>query len=182
MSPLRSHPADLPSELRGVPERVAARLGIELQDGGALPDPPGDDDPWVVFVDAVVQAGGPGAAIEEIRALVDRPGISAVLIVGDGYLGTDAADTSTSLAGAAAISLMRSVASRRSGGGRVNVVCVPERMFGVESSRRAPLRTATEAADVAEAAAMFLSEEGRYLRGQALFVDGGRHLFSSMSA
>lgn len=138
----------------------------------------------VVLVDALLDAhdGSHDQALAELRVLVDRAGATAVLIVGDGFLGTDAADVRLALLGGGAIALMRSVAVRREGGGRINVVCVPEGMFGTSGTQRAPLRTPTDASDVAAAIGLLLGDEGGYLNGQTLFVNGGRHLFSSMSA
>lgn len=117
--------------------------------------------------------------IESIRA---TPDLHAVFIVGNGYLGTDSADLGTTMHAAAAVSAARSLALTRNRPGRSNVICVPDAMFDTAGTQRGPIAQATEAIDVAHSVAFLLGETGQYVSGQTLFIDGGRHLFSSHTA
>jgi hypothetical protein len=117
--------------------------------------------------------------IEAIRA---NPELNTVFVVGDGYLGTDGADFVAPMLGAAAVSAVRSLALTRNRSGRSNVICVPDAMFDAAGTQRGPLTQSTEAIDVAHSVAFLLGESGQYVSGQTMFVDGGRHLFSSHTA
>lgn len=147
----------------------------------------GDDSPpdSVVIVIDPTATSGPTftgdlhTAIESIRT---NPDLNAVFIVGDGYLGTDSADLGTTMHGAAAVSAVRSLALTRSRPGRSNVICVPDAMFDTAGTQRGPLTQSTEAIDVAHSIAFLLGETGQYVSGQTLFLNGGRHLFSSHTA
>lgn len=119
-----------------------------------------------------------------LATLGDHPDVSVAVVVGDGYLGTDA-DSGTdlsSLLGAMAVSGVRSLALRRHRPGRSNVVCVPQSSYGTPTVLRGPIAQPTETVDVANALAFLLDESGRYVSGDVLYVNGGRHLFSSHTA
>ncbi len=103
-------------------------------------------------------------------------------VVGDGYLGTDDGSVLSGALAAGAVSVCRSLALDKGRTGRANVVCVPQAMFGGTSSLRGPLPTRTEPVDVAHAIAYLAGPSGAYVSGQTLFVNGGRHIFSSQTA
>jgi NAD(P)-dependent dehydrogenase (short-subunit alcohol dehydrogenase family) len=104
------------------------------------------------------------------------------LVVGDGWIGTDGPALTGAALSAGAVALARSVAVRRSPTPRVNVVCAPERLFGAAGSQRGPLALEVGADDVAEVVAFALGEESSYVDGQVLYANGGRQLFSSLTA
>ena len=105
-----------------------------------------------------------------------------VLVIGDGWIGTEGPDVSAALVGAGAVALARSIAVRRHPTGRVNVVCVPEALVGEAGSQRGPLALEIGSADVAEVVAFVLGDQSSYIDGQVLYADGGRQLFSSLTA
>jgi hypothetical protein len=181
-------PAEPPDALAGLYQAVADHLDIPsvtpLDDPTSLPAS-GDDAPdtaVVAIVDSALAASDPAAVLTGLAALADRQGFDLVVVVGDGWLGTDGPRSSTGMVGAAAVSAVRSIAVRSDRSGRANAVCVPESLFGPAGSQRAPLAQAVETEDVANAVAFLLADTGGYLNGQVLFVNGGRHLFSSMTA
>lgn len=189
---LLTWPAALPSSLEGVGDQVAEQLGVaevvgltELGElsGARGTQRTGDRDGLLLVVDAALTSGhDAGSVVAALAELRDQSELDIVAIVGDGYLGTDHDDVGAAIAGAAAVSTMRSIATRRDATGRANVVAVPDAMFGRAEVHRGALRQEVEMIDVANAAAFLLSEQGGYLNGQVVFVDGGRHVFSSMSA
>lgn len=175
-------PAEPPPSLAGLYGLIADRLGTPavtpLDDPAALPQ---DGTAVVAIVDTALAGSDPGTVLAGLTALSERQDLDLVAIVGDGWLGTDGPRAATGMTGAAAVAAVRSMAVR-SEWGRANVVCVPESLFGEPGSQRAPLRQSVEARDVADAVAFLLDDTGGYLNGQVLFVNGGRHLFSSMTA
>lgn len=187
---LLTWPAKLPTGLDGLYAEVATRLGsvrtvplVTLADLTTACPAEAGRDAVVVVVDAAVTAGVPVAEVlDGLALLADTPSLDLVLVVGDGWLGTDRADLSATSAAGAAVATARSVAVRRGGTSRPNVVCVPDALFGREGAQRGPLRTEVGCADVANAVAFLLGPSGGYLSGQVLFVNGGRQLFSSMTA
>jgi len=158
-----------PPDLAGLGDAVSDRLGEPV----TIPGDPAGADRLVVIVDGSGDAVGP--AVESAAAVI-------VFVVGDGYLGTDVGDLSAALGGAAAVAAARSLAVRRGSHGRANVVCVPEGFFGMSGELRGPLAHEVGVGDIADAVAFLLSDDAGYVHGQVLFVDGGRHLFSSMTA
>lgn len=187
---LYTWPAELPSPLESLYEGVAAQIGAT--DVVSLPSlanaRPTLDSAAVsavlVVPDAAVLAGA--ASGDEVAAgltsLGDAGVSNLVVVVGDGYLGTDVADLRAASSAAAAISTVRSLAVRRTGQTRANAVCIPERLVTDAGSQRGPMRIDTDISDIVNAASFLLDASGGYLSGQVLFADGGRHLFSSMSA
>jgi hypothetical protein len=112
------------------------------------------------------------------KASVERSG-NIIVIVGDGYLGTDIADQTTATIGGAVVAAVRSLAAKRGSKLRANVVCVPQSLIGGTSEQRGPLKLEPESSDVVEAVLFLLDEQNSYVNGQVLFVNGGRQLFSS---
>lgn len=123
-----------------------------------------------------------GATIEALARLADQPALALVAVVSDGWLGTDGPDIASASDAGAVVAIVRSLAVRRDGGVRANVVCAAESLFGPTGSQRGPLRQSADATDVGEAVRFLLGDEASYLSGQVLFVNSGRHLFSSMTA
>lgn len=117
-----------------------------------------------------------------LATLGDHPDVSVAVVAGDGYLGTDGAADPSCLLGAIAVSGVRSLALRRHRPGRSNVVCVPQSAYDTSTSLRGPIAQPTETVDVAHALAFLIDETGRYVSGDVLYVNGGRHLFSSHTA
>ncbi len=117
-----------------------------------------------------------------LATLGDHPDVSIAVIAGDGYLGTDGVTDASCLLGAMAVSGVRSLALRRHRPGRSNVFCVPQSAYDTSTSLRGPIAQPTETVDVANALAFLLDETGRYVSGDVLYVNGGRHLFSSHTA
>lgn len=184
-------PPALPAGLAGLYVEVAQRLGdLEVKMLGSLTEVadqrseiPGADAVVVVVDAALVTAQpDPSGVLDGLRALVDEDGLDVVAVVGDGFLGTDVDEVAPAMAAAAAVTIVRSMAVRRGGSGRSNVVCVPAAMFDTEGSQRGPLAARPVTGDVADAVAFLLDEQAGYVTGQVLFVNGGRHLFSSLSA
>jgi hypothetical protein len=130
----------------------------------------------------VVLTAADGALVPALEPVIAERTEPTVLVIGDGYLGTDGPDLGSALVGASVVALARSIAVRRSGHGRVNVVAVPEAMLGEAGSQRGPLAGDIDLAAVAEVVAYLLGPGSTYVHGQVLFADGGRHLFSSLTA
>jgi hypothetical protein len=180
-------PDQLPSRLDGLYDRVSELLGVAISPlGGDLTRLGTSELEWE---SAVIVAGADSAQLDSLVSLSEKLAASdaahvrrIAFVVGDGWLGTDSSHVRLAAQSATALSLARSMAVRRSGGVRANVVCVPEPMFGVETELRGPLSHSVELVDVANAVGFFLGDDSGYINGQVLFVDCGRHLFSSMSA
>ncbi len=186
MSRVFTWPAALPPTLVGLFEAVAERSGgewIPIDKLTSIAGEAGASDVAVVVLDAGVRSETSiSDVIDGIQTVARLQGIVVVFVVGDSYLGTDDPDLAAPMCAAAAISAARSVAVRRGVTTRVNVVCIPGSFFGDVGAQRGPLAQQVECSDVVEATAFFLGEDASYLNGQVLFVDGGRHVFSSMSA
>lgn len=191
MDTIFTWPERLPTSLDGLYEEVAARLGgaatysLDGSHEGVLSGgADGGSRSAVVVIDAAILAGNgdPTEALEVLRTMRGMPGVDLVAIVGDGYLGTDNEELDATMGAAAAIAVVRSLAVRRGWGSHANAICVPDAMFGRESAQRGPLRQGVERRDVSDAVSFLLGDDGCYLNGQVLFVDGGRQLFSSLSA
>lgn len=188
MQRLLAWPTTLPSTLDGVVDAVAGQLGVTdivsldtLDDVGANRSEARDG--LLVIVDAAVTDPTSAAAVvAAVGRLSEHHELDVVAIVGDGYLGTDHEVFGPAQAAAAVVATARSIATSRQATGRANVVAVPDALFGRAGEHRGPLNQPVEMVDVANAAAFFFSEQGGYLNGQVLFVDSGRHLFSSMTA
>lgn len=172
MTTLHLWPSVPPEGLAGLGDQVATLLGGEARPFG---DPAAGDR-----VLAVVD--GTADTLGMLADLAGHDGVTIALVVADSFLGTEDRRLGTALAAASAVALARSIAVRRTGGTRANVVAVPATFFGDTGDHRGPLAGTVTVSDVAAAAAFFLSEEAGYLNGQVLFVDAGRHLFASMSA
>lgn len=186
---LRVWPDRLPASLAGLYEHIATQLGDvtvdPLETAAAFADlaEARDGNALVAVPEAALATGTTAAdVVTQLLELSRLEGARLVLVVTGGALGTDAADLTSGVVGAGAVALARSLAVRREGASRANVVAVPEALFGIVSGQRGPLRQEVEVSDVAAAIALLLSPDGRYVNGQVLFVDGGRHLFSSMTA
>ena len=176
MPELIAWPPDPPPALAGLPTRVAELLGGQTTAVASLGGlEPGDSRSVLAVVDSA-------EGLRQLEAYADQPPHDIVVVISDGYLGTDGPAVASAMYDGAAVSLIRSIAVRRGSTIRANVVCVPEQLFGEPGSQRAPLRQEVEIDDVAHAVAFFLDSAGGYLNGQVLFADGGRHIFSSLSA
>ncbi|HJR93540.1 MAG TPA: SDR family oxidoreductase [Acidimicrobiia bacterium] len=138
----------------------------------------------VIFPDAAVAVGA--ASHDDVMRLISDLGaiadVSIVAVVSDAYLGIDVADIATPATAAAVISAMRSIAVRRGSTTRANAVCVPAGMVSDSGSQRGAMSRAVEPQHVASTVAFLTDPANSYISGQVLFVDGGRHLFSSMTA
>jgi len=183
-------PDRLPPGFEGLGDDLRNELGAEdVVFLPSLDDPAGrsgasTDDVLVAIPEAALGVGDEASSgvAAGLQVLADVPVDSVAVIVGDGYLGTDGDHANASATAASAVSLVRSMAVRRDGGRRANAVCVPDALFGNQSSQRGPLPQPVETADVAHAVAFLLGAGGNYLSGQVLHVNGGRHLFSSQTA
>jgi hypothetical protein len=140
----------------------------------------GPDVDTVVLV--MVGDAGDAHSVEWLTGVDPVAYLDIVVITGDGYLGTAVPDRARAVAGAAAVAAARSLAATRGGNVRANVVCAPEGLWGAAGDHRGPLAQPAEVEDIVQAAAFLMDGENEYLNGQVLFVDGGRHLFSSHTA
>ena len=143
-----------------------------------------EPDALLIVLDAALGSGESTVedVVDAIQALTTSENLNTLVVVGDGLLGTDADDISTAMGGAAAVAAVRSIAVKRGTSSRANAICVPAALLGSGGSQRGALPQPIECTDVAEAALFFLSDANTYLNGQVLFVNGGRQLFSSLSA
>ena len=177
MPELIAWPPDPPPSLRDLSAMVAHELGATLVTRSSLSDLAPGDEPRLVL--AIVHSA---SGLRELEAYAKQAHFDLVAVVSDGYLGTDGPAVGTAMYGGAAITVVRSIAVRQGSSVRANVVCVPEALLGESGSQRGPLHQDVEVQDVAHAVAFFLDASGGYLNGQVLFADGGRHVFSSLSA
>lgn len=184
-------PPALPTGLDGLYTEVAERSGgLEVEPLGSLAEVAHRCShakgavALVVVIDAALISShpDPSSVLDGLRAVANEDVLDVVIIVGDGFLGTDVGQLAPAMGAAAAVTIVRSIAVRRGRSGRANVVCVPAAMFGTEGAQRGPLARTTDMGDIANAIAFLLDEQAGYVTGQVLFVNGGRHLFSSMSA
>lgn len=188
--PVHVWPPTAPTNLDGLYEQIASLLPDHdivvidrLADLGRK-DPAGDPGAAVVVLDATTtQATSFPAELQAaITHLKAAPELDIVFVLGDGFLGTDTGDLSASMVGASAVSAVRSLALLKGRPGRSNVVCVPDEVLGGGGTQKGPLSQPTEMIDVADAISYLLGETGDYVSGQTLYVNGGRHLFSSQTA
>ena len=181
MDRLHTWPTALPEGLADLPGRVAAILGAEAIPLTALDTATTDPADALMAIVDTVATSDIGGVVADLEAAATA-GVTVVVVVGDGYLGTERTDLAGVPAAAAAVATVRSLAARTGGTGRANVVAVSDTLLGHETTQKGPLAHVIDVTDVAEAVAFLLGEGGGYLTGQVLFVDGGRHIFSSMSA
>jgi hypothetical protein len=138
----------------------------------------------VLFPDAAVAVGA--ASHEEVIRLIADLGaiadLNIVAVVSDAYLGNDVADIATPATAAAVVSAVRSIAVRQGATTRANVVCVPAGMVSEAGSQRGAMTRPVEPGHVAATIAFLTDPANSYISGQVVFVDAGRHMFSSMTA
>jgi len=178
MTDLAVWPRELPAPLAALPGHVAAMLGATSRPVSELSDAP--DGPLLVVLTGA--ALGRPELFSALDRIIDGRAAPTALVVGDGWIGTEGPDVPAALTGAATVALARSIAVRRHPTGRVNVVCVPEALVGESGSQRGPLPLEIRSADVAEVVAFMLGDQSSYIDGQVLYADGGRQLFSSLTA
>jgi hypothetical protein len=142
-----------------------------------------DPDAVVLVIDPESSASISDRTIAMVlTTLQEHPEVSVAVVAGDGCLGTDGVIDPSCLLGAMAVSGVRSLALRRHRPGRSNVVCVPQSAYDRSASLRGPIAQPTETVDIANALAFLIDETGRYVSGDVMYVNGGRHLFSSHTA
>ena len=177
MPQLIAWPPDPPPALGDLYARVADELNATLVTVESLAGLGTTDEPRSMLAVVYTAAG-----LSELEGYADQASLDMVAVVSDGYLGTDGPTVKSAMYAGAAVTVVRSIAVRRGSSARANVVCVPESFFGEQGSQRAPLRQEVEVEDIAHAVGFFLDASSGYLNGQVLFADGGRHVFSSLSA
>lgn len=119
--------------------------------------------------------------LEWLEGVGADSGLNIVVVTDDSFLGTDA-DRSRSQVSGGAVALVRSLAVQRGTTVRANAVCFPESLVEEAGELRGPLPDKPNLEDVAAAVGLFAGSDGGYLSGQVLFVNGGRQLFSSLTA
>lgn len=119
--------------------------------------------------------------LQWLRDLSSDDGLNVIAVVDDSYLGSGDNRGEAQVSGAA-VAAVRSLAVQRGTTVRANAICVPEGLTGVTGELRGPLPDDVEVDDVVSAIGLLAGPDGGYLSGQVLFVDGGRHLFSSLTA
>ena len=158
---------------------LSERLGAVAE-----PDFRPDDQQASAGVVAVVSAAD--ADVGDLAEIL--PGFAALaplaVIVSDAFLGTDVAQLSTASRAAGAVAIVRSLGARRTAPVRANVIAVPAELIDpdTETELRGPLAHRTDIADLAAIADYLLSDDAGYLTGQVIFANGGRHLFSALTA
>lgn len=159
-----------------LPERLRATTT------NLLPVPEVEPTLRAVVFTPTAMSGEYGLAISDFVAEHLAGSDIVVAVIPDDYLGNEDADLVAAGNAGAALTLIRSLAVSRDTPRRANAVATSRELLGGSASvHRGPGRPPT-AESVAEAVAYLLSPGGRYVSGQTLFVNGGRHLFSSMSA
>jgi NAD(P)-dependent dehydrogenase (short-subunit alcohol dehydrogenase family) len=161
MTDLVTWPTVLPVALVELPRQVAAILDASSRPVGLVTEL---------------------AVLPELDPIIAGRTAATVLLIGDGWIGTEGPDVASAMVGGGAVALARSIAVRRHATGRVNVVCVPERLIGFAGSQHGPLTLEIRSVDVAEVVAFALGSQSSYIDGQVLYADGGRQLFSSLTA
>ncbi|HEY4153191.1 MAG TPA: hypothetical protein VGM38_07700 [Pseudolysinimonas sp.] len=162
---------------RALADRVAAILGTQVDAVVSADELASSQNPALLVI-----RGVDAADLLSLDPVIAGRSAPTALIISDGYLGTEGPDVPSALAGAAAVALARSIAVRRHTTGRVNVVCVPESLVGDAGSQRGPLTIDDPAGAVADVVAFVLGPDSSYIDGQVLYANGGRHLFSSLTA
>ncbi len=177
MTDLVTWPAVLPAALVELPRHVAAILDVSSRPVGLVTELAAAIGPALV-----VLTGADAAVLPELDPVIAGRTAATVLLIGDGWIGTEGPDVASAMVGGGAVALARSIAVRRHATGRVNVVCVPERLIGSAGSQHGPLTLEIRSVDVAEVVAFALGGQSSYIDGQVLYADGGRQLFSSLTA
>jgi hypothetical protein len=173
-------PRELPAPLVALPDLVAGVLDTVCRTAAEPSELEAATGP-VMLVLTGAELGDP-QLFRSLDRIIDGRAAPTALVIGDGWIGTEGPDVASALVGATAVSLARSIAVRRHTTGRVNVVCVPESLIGDAGSQHGPLALEIGAADVAEVVAFALDDRSSYIDGQVLYADGGRQLFSSLTA
>ena len=173
-------PSELPAALAELPEHVALVLGASPRRLSELFELSTAEGPLLIVLTGA-ELGYP-ELFPTLDRVIDGRNAPTALVIGDGWIGTEGPDVSAALVGASAVTLARSIAVRRHLTGRVNVVCVPEALVGEAGSQRGPLALDIGSADVADVVAFLLGDLSSYIDGQVLYADGGRQLFSSLTA
>ena len=186
MQKLLAWPSRLPAPLEEALAALESRSGQLVQTSS--PDElraqvePGSA--VVIFPDAAVAVGA--TSHDEVIGLIADFGtiadLNIVAVVSDAYLGTDDSDIATPATAAAVVSAVRSIAVRQGATTRANVVCVPAGMVSEAGSQRGAMTRPVEPGHVAATIAFLTDPANSYVSGQVVFVDAGRHLFSSLTA
>jgi hypothetical protein len=174
------------------PQASTFGLAGELSQGGLGPVVPissGEDVPTdntsgeSRALVAVCAGDGVEVAMTAVHRATRWSTGALVLVVPDHFLGAGVDQLESAEAGGAVVATIRSIAVQRGRHLRANVVVVPGSLLGLPPvEQRGPLRREVTSADVAGTTAFLLSAEARYVNGQVLFVNAGRHLFTSLSA
>lgn len=180
MSDLLVWYSHFPHALTGLELHVAGALNRTSRTVSQLSDPNDEADPLLVILTG--NDVGDSRLFPTLDLLISARTGPTALVIGDGWIGTDGPDIRSALVGAGAVALARSIAVRRHPTGRVNVVCVPESLIGGAGSQRGPLALEISSADVGDVVAFVLGRHSSYIHGQVLYADGGRQLFSSLTA
>lgn len=168
---------DAGGQLAGLGERAGVILGARVDQVRSAEDLAASTAPAVMVLTA-----GDAAVVPALDAIIRARTAPTALVIGDGYLGTDGPDVPSALVGASVVALARSIAVQRAASGRVNVVAVPESLLGAAGTQRGPIRDEIGVAEIADVVGFLLGPHSSYIDGQVLFADGGRHLFSSLTA
>jgi Enoyl-(Acyl carrier protein) reductase len=168
-------PSELPKSLSDLYPVLSSFFGapsiVDSLEGVDLADQP------IVAVAADVHSAS--SVVSWLTNLGSGTKNDIVVIVPDGYLGTDGADRTLATYGAAAISCVRSLAGTRGTAVRANAVAIPDEMVGTTGEMGGPLAHRTTTDDVAEVVAFLISPANSYINGQIIYADSGRHIFSS---
>jgi hypothetical protein len=173
-------PASLPPALAEFPDQVAKAFGGSSAVIGGISALDSVEGPLVIILSGTDLTGTD--LLSTLDRVISGRAAPTTIVIGDGWIGTDGPDLVSALTGAAAVSLTRSIAARRAPTGRVNIVCVPERLLGAAGSQRGPLTLDIDSAAIADVVAFIIGDESSYIDGQVLYADGGRQLFSSLTA
>jgi hypothetical protein len=177
MTDLSVWPPTMPPELVSLPEHVAHILDLSARSVASTSELADASGPALV-----VLTGADAPLLAELDSIIAGRPAPTALVIGDGWIGTEGPDVAAAMVGAGAVALTRAIAVRRHLTGRVNVVCVPERLIGDAGSQHGPLAIDIGSIDVAEVVAFVLSAQSSYIDGQVLYANGGRQLFSSLTA
>jgi len=137
MTDLTVWPSELPAALAELPGHVAVVLGVSPWPVRELSELSAAQGPLLIVLTGA-ELGYP-ELFPALDRVIDGRNAPTVLVIGDGWIGTDGPEVSAALVGASAVTLARSIAVRRHLTGRVNVVCVPEALIGEAGSQRGPL-------------------------------------------
>lgn len=180
MTKLTVWPPDLPTALTGLPGEVGALLDASPRTVDELGELEAVTGPLLLVLSTAEH--GSQEVVNWLDRIIDGRSAPTVFVIGDGWIGTEGPNIAAAIVGASVVALARSIAVRRHATGRVNVVCVPEALVGEAGSQRGPLGLAIGSAEIADVVAFALGGESSYIDGQVLYADGGRQLFSSLTA